>query len=107
MTAQELKLLLSTPAALFALMLFGTLVSMLKQYIDAKANGSAISLGAYLAKAETVVAVSANCLAFMGLIMTDTLNWTGALAIGYVINSAADLARPGAGRSMEIINKTE
>ncbi len=107
MDATSLKLMLSTPLALFVLMLFGTVIGMLKQYIDAKNNGSEITFGSYFAKIETVVAVGANIIAFVALIMTDTLNWTGALAIGYVINSAADLTRPGSGRSMDIINKTE
>lgn len=107
MTAEQLKELLSTPSALFALMLFGTALSMLKQYVDAKANGSEITFGSYFAKVETIVAVGANIIAFLGLIMTDTLNWTGALAIGYAINSLSDMSRPGAGRSMDIINKTE
>lgn len=106
MTAVELKEILSTPLALFVLMLFGTLLSMLKQYVDAKAGGSTISLGSYIGKVETFVAIGANVLAFLALVMTDTLNWTGALAIGWVINSASDLVRPGTGRSMDIINKT-
>lgn len=107
MDAASLKLMLSTPLALFILMLFGTVIGMLKQYVDARNNGSGITFGSYFAKVETVIAVGANIIAFVALIMTDTLNWTGALAIGYVINSAADLVRPGNGRSMDIVNKTE
>jgi hypothetical protein len=103
MTSEELKVLLSTPLALFVLMLFGTAMSMLKQYVDAKLNSSTITFGAYILKVETVLAIGANILAFGALIMTDTLNWTGALGIGYALNSVADL-RPG-GRSAEIIEK--
>lgn len=106
MTAVEIKAILELPIALFILMIFGTLISMMKQYTDAKSSGSLITFNSYFFKIETIVAVGANILAFIGLIMTDTLNWTGALAIGYVLNSASDMVRPGGGRSMDIINKT-
>jgi len=107
MSAEELKLLISTPLGLFILMILGSIVSMLKQYLDAKANSSTITLGNYLLRIETVVTIALNIFAFAGLIMTDTLNWTNASAIGFAMNSLADLSQPGTGRSAEIIKKTE
>lgn len=102
MTAEDLKILLSTPLALFVLMLFGSLISMMKQYRDAKSNGATISFGSYVMTVETLIMFGANIIAFVALIMTDTLNFTGALGIGYAMNSLADLSPNG--RSAAVIN---
>lgn len=102
MTAESLKILLSTPLSLFLLMLFGSFLSMLKQMRDARANGSLVTAGQYLLTSETIITLGTNIIAFIALIMTDTLNFTGALGIGYVINSLADL-RPE-GRSAMMIS---
>ena len=104
MTAEDLKVLLSTPVALFVLMILGSLISMAKQYRDAKKNGSTITFKEYLFQVETFIMLGANTAAFIGLIMTDTLNWTGAIAIGYMANSASDGVMSG-GRSAAIIDK--
>ncbi len=103
MTVEALKAFLATPAALFILMIIGSMISMFKQYQDAVKNGSTITLKDYLLKVETLIMLLTNVVAFGGLIMTDTLNWTGALGIGYAANSLADLS-PG-GRSAAIIDK--
>jgi hypothetical protein len=103
MTAEELKLLLSTPAALFLVMLLGSLASMLKQISDAKKNGSTASLGSYLAHwPETLGTIITNALGFLTLVVTDQLNFASALGIGYAANSAADLLRSG-GRSASLV----
>ena len=66
MSADELKTLLSTPAALFLVMLLGSLTNMLKQISDAKKNGASTSLGSYLAHwPETVGTVITNALGFL------------------------------------------
>jgi hypothetical protein len=101
MTVEALKAFLSTPAALFALMLFGSVLSMFKQVRDAHVNGSTVGTAQYLLSIETIITLGGNILAFVALIMTDTLNFMGALGIGYAINSLADL-KPG-GRSAMII----
>src|SRR5688572_1204010 len=99
MTPDELKTLLSTPLALFLVMLLGSLGSALKQL---KATDT--SLGSYLSHLpETLSALIANALAFGLLVVSDSLNFGSALGIGYVANSAADLIRNG-GRS-EIVAK--
>jgi hypothetical protein len=103
MTAEELKALLSTPGALFLVMLLGSLASMLKQVSDAKKNGSVASLGSYLAHwPETVGTITTNVLGFLTLVVTDQLNFASALGIGYAANSAADLLRSG-GRSASLV----
>lgn len=105
MTADELKTLLSTPAALFLVMLLGSLASMLKQLSDARKNGSGASLGSYLAHLpETAGTVITNALGFLTLVVTDQLNFASALGIGYAANSAADLLRTG-GRSASLASK--
>ncbi len=110
MSAEEIKMLLSEPVALFVLMLFGSLLSMLKQLVDSRTNGSTITTAEYLFKIETLIMLGANVIAFITLIMTDTLNWTGAIGIGYVMNSVADLkpsTKTTPSRSAEIIEKME
>lgn len=104
MTAEELKALLSTPAALFLVMLLGSLASMLKQVSDAKKNGATTtSLSSYLAHwPETLGTVITNALGFLTLVVTDQLNFASALGIGYAANSAADLLRSG-GRSASLV----
>jgi hypothetical protein len=104
MTAEELKTLLSTPAALFLVMLLGSLASMLKQVSDAKKNGATTtSLSSYLAHwPETLGTVITNALGFLTLVVTDQLNFASALGIGYAANSAADLLRSG-GRSASLV----
>lgn len=102
MTPEDLKQLLSTPFALYTLMVIGSLISMLKQLSDARKNGATISSIDYLFTIETLIMLGGNTIAFIGLVMTDTLNWTGAIAIGYMVNSAADLSPNG--RSKAIVD---
>jgi hypothetical protein len=102
MDSEALKALLSTPIALFAIMLFGSLISMVMQLRDARKNGATISFGDFFLTIETVITLGTNVLAFGGLIMTDTLNWTGALGIGYALNHLSDLS-PG-GRSAAVVD---
>lgn len=105
MSAEELKVLLSTPAALFLVMLLGSLTNMLKQISDAKKNGASTSLGSYLAHwPETAGTIITNALGFLTLVVTDQLNFASALGIGYAANSAADLLRSG-GRSASLAGK--
>lgn len=102
MTVEDLKQLLSTPAALLVLMLFGSLISMLMALRDARKNGATISFAQYFFTIETVITLGTNVLAFGGLVMTDALNWTGALGIGFALNHLSDMS-PG-GRSAAIVN---
>jgi hypothetical protein len=102
MTSEELKALLETPAALFVVMILGSIASMLKQLRDAKVNGGGMSFTGYLAKwPETLATLIGNCLAFALLIVTDQLNFGSALGVGYIANSASDLLR-GGGRSRDL-----
>jgi hypothetical protein len=102
MTPDELKTLLSTPIALFVIMLLGSLASVLKQIADAKKNGAEVTLGSYLAHIpETASALILNVLGFLTLVVTDQLNFASALGVGFASNSAADLVRTG-GRSLTV-----
>ena len=99
MTAEALKALLSTPIALFALMLAASLANAFKQLATANQDGGTRTLADYLAHwKETVGAVLGNVIAFAILIYTDQLNFASALGIGYGVNSAVDLLKSG-GRS--------
>lgn len=97
----DLKDLLSNQIFLFALMLFGTLLSMAKQYVDGRMNAATIDFGAYLLRIETLIAVGANVIAFLGLIDSGQLNFLSAVGVGYALNSLTDL-KPG-GRSAAIV----
>lgn len=106
MTPDELKTLLSTPVALFVVMLLGSLASVLKQIGDAKKNGSEVTIGSYLAHLpETASALILNVLGFLTLVVTDQLNFASALGVGFASNSAADLIRTG-GRSFTVGNSS-
>lgn len=106
MTADDLKTLLSTPLALFVIMLLGSLASVLKQVADAKKNGSGVTLGSYLSHLpETASALILNVLGFLTLAVTDQLNFASALGVGFASNSAADLVRTG-GRSLTVGSST-
>lgn len=101
MTAEALKALLSTPMALFLLMIFGSLISMFISLRDARKNGAMIAVADYVLTIETLIMLGGNIIAFIGLVMTDTLNWTGAIGIGYMLNNASDM-RSG-GRSAAVV----
>lgn len=106
MTAEELKAILETPAALLMLMLLASLVSALKQLVVAKQQGGSISLWTYLAYwPETITTIIGNLIAFATLILTDQLNFASALGIGYGINSVVELLRPN-GRAGAIASST-
>lgn len=106
MTAEELKLILSQPLALFAIMLVASLGSAIKQLIVARRERPELSLVQYFTKnlPETIIMLMHNGFAFGTLIMTDSLNWAAALGIGYLANDAADVWT-AEGRSTAIGNK--
>ncbi len=93
MTAEEIKLLLSTPAALFLLMLLASLGSAFKQMLDARRNGASVGPKDYFIThwPETLWMLGTNAGAFITLIFTDSLNYASAIGIGYLANSAADV----------------
>jgi hypothetical protein len=93
MTAEELKALLSTPFALAAIMIFGSLVSAWKQMIVAKRGGNQVSVSDYFLQhwPETVAMLGANIMAFIGLVFADSLTPVAAVGIGYMANDFADM----------------
>lgn len=101
-TVEELKAILSTPIALLILMLAGSIISMAMQLRDARKNGAKIRALDYYLTIETFITLGTNLLAFGGLIMTDSLNWTGAVGIGFALNHLSDL-NPG-GRSAAVVD---
>jgi hypothetical protein len=93
------KEILSTPVGMLMLMLAASLLGGIKHIIVAKQAGAQVSLSKYLQFwPETSAVLIGNIIAFVVLILTDQLNFASALGIGYGVNSAADLLRPG-GRS--------
>lgn len=91
MSAEEIKLILQTPAALFVLMLVASLGSAFKQIVENNASSpGSTTFGAYLKHMpETLVMLGGNVIAFVTLLMTDQLNFAAALGIGYSMNSIA------------------
>ncbi len=99
-TDAALKLFLSSPAALFALMLLASMSNGLKQLLTVRQTGKPMSFGQYLSYwPETSAMVIANIIAFVALIMTDQLNFASALGVGFGTNSLVDLL-PGTKRSL-------
>ena len=88
----SIKLLLSSPSALFVLMMLASLSNGLKQLLVLRQTGTPMSFGKYLSYwPETTGMVIANVIAFAVLILTDQLNFASALAVGYGTNSLVDL----------------
>lgn len=92
MSPDEIKALLSTPVALFVIMLLASLGSAWKQMIVARRSGTEISVSSYFLKSwpETVAMLGHNAIAFVTLIFTDQLGWAAAIGLGYIANDAAD-----------------
>lgn len=92
MTADALKTLLSSPGALFVLMILASLSNGIKQLVVVKQTGTPMTVLGYLSYLpETFGTVIANVLAFVLLVMTDQLNFASALGVGYGTNSLIDL----------------
>jgi hypothetical protein len=96
-TTEELQGMLTNPWVLFGLMVFGSVISAMKQWGVAKMDGAAVGvgLGAYLAHAQEL---------FITLGDSGNLNFISAVSIGYVINSVADL-NPLSTRSTSLTQK--
>lgn len=87
-----LKIFLSSPFALFALMMLASLSNGLKQLRVLRQTGTPMSFGTYLAYwPETLAMFLANLIAFAVLILTDQLNFASAIGVGYGANSLVDL----------------
>ncbi|MDP9089186.1 MAG: hypothetical protein M3O26_10665 [Pseudomonadota bacterium] len=87
-----LKLFLSSPAALFILMMLASLSNGMKQLMVLRQTGTPMSFGAYLKYwPETTAMIIANMIAFAALVMWDQLNFASALGVGYGTNSLVDL----------------
>ena len=92
MTLITIKEILSTPMALFLLMLFASALNGLKQLHTVRQTGTPMSFAKYWAYwPDTAGTIFANTIAFVLLIFLDQLNIFSALGIGYGANSAVDL----------------
>lgn len=88
----DIKEQLMNPWVLFGLMIFGSILSAVKQWGVAKMDGAAVTMGGYLAHLqELFITLGGNTIAFFALVDSGNLNFLSAISIGYVINSAADL----------------
>jgi len=96
MTEASLRTLLSSPAALFVLMLLASVCNGAKQILVVRQTSQAMTCWQYWSHLpETLIAVMANVIAFAVLIITDQLNFASAIAVGYGANSLADLLPKG------------
>lgn len=92
MTAEQIKVLLSTPAFLFVMMLAASLSNGLSQLLVIKQSGTPPTFARYLSYwPETLAVLLGNGIAFAALIMTDQLNFASALGVGFGVNTIADL----------------
>lgn len=98
----DIQTALMNPWVLFGLMLFGSILSMVKQWSQAKMDGSSVTVGTYLSHAmEVFTTLGANALAFFLLVDSGNLNFVSAVSIGYALNSLSDL-NPAGGRSTSL-----
>lgn len=96
-TTEDIQTMLTNPWVLFGLMIFGSVLSAVKQWGVAKMDGTTTTLGTYLGHLqELFITLGGNTIAFFALVDSGNLNFLSAVSIGYVINSAADLNPLGA-----------
>lgn len=99
MTAESLKAYLSSPAALFVMMLVASGANGLKQVLVVQQTGKKMTFADYWGHIpETLSTIISNAIAFALLLMADQLNFASAIGIGYGLNSLSDLLTRG-GRS--------
>lgn len=92
MKIDALKLLLSSPLSLFALMMAASLLNGLQQLGVVAQTGKPMSVGSYLSYwPETLTVFIGNAIGFVVLVLMDQLNFASALGIGYGLNSVTDL----------------
>lgn len=96
MTADALRAYLSSPAGLFVLMLLASVANGSKQLVVIRQTSNAMTCLQYWAHIpETLTTLIGNIIAFAALVMWDQLNFASALAVGYGVNSLADLIPKG------------
>lgn len=99
MTVESVKTFLSSPGALFVMMILASVANGSKQLAVIRQTGQPISSIDYWAHLpETLATFFSNVMAFSLLLMTDQLNFASALSVGYGLNSLSDLLTKG-GRS--------
>jgi hypothetical protein len=106
-TTEQLQGWLMNPWVLFGLMLFGSVISAMKQWSQAKLDGAAagVALSSHLARLqELFITLGGNAIAFFALVDSGNLNFVAAVSIGYLINDAADL-NPLSTRSTALTQK--
>lgn len=101
MTADTIKAFLSSPAALFVMMLIASGANGLKQVLVVRQTSAPkpMTFRDYWSHLpETISTIVSNAIAFALLLMADQLNFASAIGIGYGVNSLSDLITRG-GRS--------
>lgn len=94
-TAEDWKVILQAPAALFVLMCLASVTQALGAIVVAKRQGSSMTFGSYVTYwPETVSTLLLNMIGFAVLIMTDQLNFASALGIGFGVSNVVDLIMP-------------
>ena len=91
-TAEAIKEVLETPLALAALMLLGSLGSVLENMVSARHAGVPYSFS----WPETLLMLGGNCAGFLVLLMSDQLNFAAVILGGYTANSLAGWSRSSA-----------
>lgn len=95
MDAESLKALLSSPAALFVVMLLASAANGLKNLIEAKQQGSNVGFADVFGHGLDILYTAiTNSLAFALLLQTDSLNLASAIGLGYLAGSAVSLLNP-------------
>jgi hypothetical protein len=95
-TSDEWKKFFTTVPIEFVAMVLGTLAHGLIQTKNADSNGTPMTFLEYWSYVrELVIALIVNAAAFVGLLMADQLNISGAFTLGIAGNAAASLLTNG------------
>lgn len=102
----EIQELIKNPYFLLLIAFIGYALSVLKQLLDARRNGAAMTCKEYLAGhwMETVGAVLGTVVLWLAAAEANQLNVVAALGIGYAANSGIDAVVKG-GRSAALMGK--
>jgi hypothetical protein len=96
MTLATTQSFIASPAGLFILMLLASIANGAKQLAVVSQTSVPMTCMQYWSHVpETLAMLAGNTVAFVILLMTSQLNYASAIAVGYGLNSLADLIPRG------------
>lgn len=108
MNRADILALIENPVLLLGVAFIGYGLSVVKQLIDARRNGAAMTCKTYLMDhwLETAGAIGGTVVMWLAALEANQLNVVAALGIGYAANSGVDAFIKG-GRSAALMTKND